>query len=241
MEYKRYIQPSSVKIRDLLEDDRPREKLLDKGRQGLTKCELLAIVISSGTQEMSALGLAHMMLKAYDNSLYKLSQASIEELTQFKGIGKAKATKLVSALELARRSGEEKLPDRPCICSPEEAYDVMKGELMGKVIEEFWVLLLNRKNYLLKKYQVSRGGISRTIADPRVIFKAAMTHNAASVILLHNHPSGNPSPSASDKKMTEKMVKASDFLDIPILDHIIFSDFGYYSFADHGLIFERRR
>lgn len=226
----------SLDIKSWAEEDRPREKLLLKGRSALSDAELIAILIGSGTPKTTAVDLAKQILKGVDNDLNRLARLSVNDLTKFKGIGPAKAIAIVSALELGRRRKDQSFKQREKVTSSEDAYNLMKPELLDRSHEEFWMILLNRANMVIKKHKVSMGGISGTVADPRLIFKTALEHTACSVILVHNHPSGNLSPSEADKKLTSKMADAGNLLDIPVLDHIIFTDQGYFSFKDENLI-----
>jgi len=226
----------SLDIKSWAEEDRPREKLLLKGRSALSDAELIAILIGSGTPKTTAVDLAKQILKDVGNDLNRLARLSVNDLIKFKGIGPAKAIAIVSALELGRRRKDQSFMQREKVTSSEDVYNLMKPELLDRSHEEFWMILLNRANVVIKKHKISMGGISGTVADPRLIFKTALEHTACSVILVHNHPSGNLSPSEADKKLTSKMADAGNLLDIPVLDHIIFTDQGYFSFKDENLI-----
>jgi len=230
----KYLKP--LKISELATQDRPREKLINKGRGALTNAELLGILIGSGVQQMSAVDLAQHILKAYDNDLHTLAQLSVEDLKGFKGIGDAKAVTIVSAMELASRLIAHEKLEKKAIDTSEKAYNIMKQELTGKLVEEFWVLLLNQANKLVKKYQVSKGGLSKTVVDVRMIFKAAFANQATGIILVHNHPSGNLKPSQADIMLTQKLARGSALLSLRILDHVIFTDRNYFSFADEGIL-----
>lgn len=216
------------------EEDRPREKLLLKGRAALSDAELIAILIGSGSSELSAVDLSKKILLYVNYDLHTLAKLSVKDLTQFKGIGEAKAISIVSALELGRRRKTAEVSKRKKIQSSQDAYEVISPELLDQPIEQFWIILLNRSNYVIKKRSISQGGVSGTVADPKVIFKHAVDDLASGIILVHNHPSGNLKPSHTDKQLTRKMVEAGKLLEVPILDHIIFADNGYYSFADEG-------
>lgn len=231
METKNYLG-----IKSWAEEDRPREKLLLKGKASLSEAELIAVLIGSGTPSISAVELSKQILSTYSNDLNRLARLSVKDLMKFKGIGEAKSISIVAALELGRRRKEADVIKKPKITSSTTAYNLMKGELLDLSHEEFWVLLLNRSNMVLKKELISSGGVSGTIADPKIIFKKALDELASSLILMHNHPSGNLSPSQQDIQLTKKMVESGKILDIPVLDHIIFTDENYYSFADEGLI-----
>ncbi len=222
----------SRKIRNWAREDRPREKLLLKGKSALSDAELIAILIGTGTASLSAVDLAKAILNLVDNSVKDLSRLSVRELTNVKGIGEAKAITLMAALELGRRRRSAEITRKRIIRSSYDAYEEMKPEFTDKLYEEMWLLLLNRSHYVIKKIQLSTGGVSGTFVDIKVIFKYAMEHLASAVILLHNHPSGNPQPSESDRLLTRKLVSAGKLVDIKVLDHIIFADRDYYSFKD---------
>ncbi len=227
-----------LRIRDWAKEDRPREKLMQKGNKALTDAELLGILIGSGTRKMSAVTLAQLILKHHDNDLDVLAKRSVKELQQFKGIGEAKAIKIVSAMELSRRrEGFTSLP-KPRFYDSTGIYHFMKPELADKTTEEFWVVLLNRANRLIKKQFISSGGLTSTLADPKVVFKAAVEYGATSMVLLHNHPSGNPDPSKKDIELTKRLIEGGQTLDIDILDHIIIAGNTYFSFVDDKLLFK---
>jgi DNA repair protein RadC len=221
-------------IKHWAEEDRPREKLVLKGRMALSDAELIAILIGSGNQEMSAVELSKHILAHVNNDLAALTRLSVLELKKFKGIGEAKALSIISALELGRRRKELETPKREKIISSKITYELMRPHLLDLSHEEFWVILLNRSNIVLRKIMISTGGVSGTIADPKLIFKIALENLASAVILVHNHPSGNIQPSEEDTKLTRKMREAGKLLDIPVFDHLIFTDSGYFSFADEG-------
>ena len=227
---------NGLNILSWAEEDRPREKLLLKGKSVLSDAELIAILIGSGTRSISAVDVAKMILSNANYNLNELAKFSIKDLKKVKGIGEAKAITIVSALELGRRRKESEFAEKVKITCSNDIYQFMKPELLDLPKEEFWVLLLNRANQLIKKEQISSGGVSGTVADPKIIFKAALDQYASSIILVHNHPSGNLRPSQADIKLTSKMKEAGSLLEIPVLDHIIFSDEGYLSFADDGML-----
>lgn len=235
------LQPENsrqnLRILDLAEEDRPREKLLNKGKAALTDAELLAILIGSGNREKSAVDLSKDILLSASHNLNELARFSVADLIQFPGIGQAKAINIVSALELGRRRKSADFLQKPRIQSADMAYEVMKPELLDLAQEEFWVIVLNRANYLIKKIKISEGGFSGTVADPKVIFKKALEVNGSNMILVHNHPSGNTNPSEQDIRLTKKLFSAGEMLDLPVLDHLIFTDNSYYSFRDNGLLF----
>lgn len=218
------------------EEDRPREKLLSKGKSSLSEAELIAILIGSGSRDLSAVDLAKVILSYVDHDLNLLAKLSVSELRTFKGIGEAKAVSIVSALELGRRRKDSMPGKHQYLRKSEDAYRVMVPLLMDQPIEQFWVIMLTRNNKLLQKRCVSQGGFSGTIADPKVIFKRALEDMANGIILVHNHPSGNKKPSSADLRLTKKIVDAGKLLEIPVLDHIIFTDEGFYSFSDEGVL-----
>lgn len=227
---------SNLKILSWAEEDRPREKLLLKGRSALSDAELIAILIGSGTRSVSAVDVAKIVLSEAGNNLNELARFSVSDLRKIKGIGLAKAISIVSALELGRRRKDVEFAEKVKITCSSDIYQLMKPELLDLPKEEFWVLLLNRANRLIRKEQISSGGVSGTVADPKIIFKSALEHYASSIVLVHNHPSGNLKPSQSDINLTQKMKEAGKLLEIPVLDHLIFGDNGYMSFVDDGLL-----
>lgn len=231
------VRSLHLKIQDWPRADRPREKLTQKGCRTLTDAELLGILIGSGYKEMSALSLAQLILKHHDNDLNAVAKRSVEELQKFKGIGEAKAVTILSALELSKRRIKAAARSRPKIQDSQAVYEQMKIELWDKTTEECWVVLLNRASYLIKKQLISSGGLSATLADPKVIFKAAIENYASGIVLVHNHPSGNPNPSNSDIEITKKLIQGGASLDIAVLDHVIVAGPTYFSFVDDNLLF----
>ena len=223
-------------IKSWAEADRPREKLLLKGKAALSDAELIAILIGSGTASLSAVDLSKQILASQQHDLHNLARLSVKELTKFKGIGEAKAITIVAALELGRRRKEAEPQKRIKITCAKDVYDLMKPELLDLGHEEFWIILLNRSNTVMRKQLISSGGVSGTVADPKIIFKHTIENLASSVILVHNHPSGNLKPSEQDIRLTKKMTEAGKLLETPVLDHIIFSDQGYFSFAEENLL-----
>jgi DNA repair protein RadC len=217
-------------------DDRPREKLLYKGKNTLSDAELLAILIGSGSRNETAVDLCKRILKDKDFQLKRLSKMSIEELQTYKGIGEAKAITIVAALELGKRHGNADIPLFPKIKSSLDAYSVLKPIYSDYAHEEFWVLYLDNSNKVINRYQVSKGGMTSTVVDSRIIFKKALLSCAVAIILSHNHPSGSLRPSEQDKALTNKIKEASAFMDIKLLDHIIVTDKSYFSFADEMLL-----
>jgi len=221
-------------IKNWAEDDRPREKLLLKGRQSLSDAELLAILIVSGTKDDSALDLAKKILQKADGNLPELSKLNVQELTKINGIGPTRAITILAALELGRRRNESEVLAREKIKSSRDAFEIFKTTMADKPYEEFWILLLNRANKIIRKCPISEGGISGTVVDPKKIFKISLDHHASSIILGHNHPSGILTPSEADMRITKKLVDAGKLLEISVLDHLIIGDNGFYSFADEG-------
>ncbi|GMQ26950.1 DNA repair protein RadC [Algoriphagus sp. oki45] len=226
----------STKISELAEEDRPREKLLLKGKSALTDAELIAILIGSGTRTMSAVDLSRMILRNVNHDLSTLARLSVKDLMKFKGIGEAKAISIVSALELGRRRKDQEPPVKYKISSSKDAYDLMRPELYDEVVEYFYLILLTRSNHVIKKQLISQGGTAGTVVDPKMVFKIAMEHMAQSIILVHNHPSGSTTPSEQDKRLTERLVRIGRDLDLAVVDHLIYSDHGYFSFADEGIL-----
>jgi DNA repair protein RadC len=223
-------------IKSWAEEDRPREKLLTKGKASLSEAELIGILLGSGTASLSAVDLAKQILNTIANNLNELARLSVADLMKFKGIGEAKAISIVAALELGRRRKEQETVKKPKIGSSNDVYQILKPELLDLGHEEFWVLLLSRNNQVIRKRLISSGGVSGTVADPKIIFKAALEELASSVIMIHNHPSGNLKPSQQDIDLTKKMKEAGRVLEIPVLDHLIFTNDSYYSFADEGIL-----
>jgi len=225
-----------LSIKDWASDDRPREKLIKKGVQSLSDAELLAIIIGSGTREVSAVELARQILSMAENNLSLLGKKSVSDLVKIKGIGEAKAIALVATFELGRRRNQAESVDRKRVTSSKEVFNYIQAKLSDLQHEEFWVLFLNRSNRIIDTYNLSKGGISGTVIDIRIILKKALELLASGIIICHNHPSGNTEPSDNDKQVTEKLKIAANQMDIKLLDHIIVSDNSYLSFSDEGLI-----
>ncbi len=221
-----------LSIKNWAEADRPREKLLEKGRQALSDAELIAILLGSGTKDLSAVELAKKILHQTGNDLNKLGKLSIKELMQHKGIGEAKAISIAAAMELGRRRKESENKQQTIVKSSKDAYEFISPYLSDLHHEEFWAIYLSRNNTVIYHSKISQGGISATIADIRIILKTAIEHLASGIIICHNHPSGNIMPSDSDISLTQKVKEAAKLMDINLLDHIIFADKSYYSFAD---------
>ena len=223
-------------ITEWAEDDRPREKLLLKGKSALSNAELIAILLGSGNRKLSAVDLAREIMKYAGDSLIELSRCSVQDLTsRFKGVGTAKAVSIVAALELGRRRQASKAVEKKSVRSSRDAYEHLAPYLADLNWEEFRILLLNNANRVIANLLISKGGFTGAAADPRIIFKEALQHNAVGIILAHNHPSGNLKPSEADKKLTNKLFKAGKYLDINVLDHIIVVHDTYLSFTDEGL------
>lgn len=225
-----------ITIKAWAEEDRPREKLSVQGRRSLSDAELIAILIGSGNKDESAVELSKRILYSCDNDLNQLARLSIAELSRFKGIAGAKAITIIAALELGRRRRESESTKRTQVKDSIDVYEFIAPSFKDLNHEEFWVLVLNRANIITSRHLISKGGQSGTIADPKIIFNIALENHASSLILAHNHPSGNLKPSNADIELTRKLKSAGMFLDIPILDHLIITDNGFMSFADEGML-----
>lgn len=218
------------------EDERPREKLIQKGRSSLSDAELLAILIGSGSSRQSAVELSRTILHSYKNSLSALSKGSLHNLMEFNGIGEAKAVSIIAAMELARRRQSERSEDRIKIKCSSDAYHLLSRHLRELDHEEFYILMLNRANEVLRTEQISKGGVSGTVADGKIIFQKALMTGCSAIILAHNHPSGQLKPSEADKRLTRNMKQFGEMIDLQILDHLIITDNNYFSFADEGIL-----
>ena len=225
---------TSFSIKNWSQDDQPREKLRDKGKTTLSDAELIAILIGSGNREESAVGLCKRIFASVDNNLNALGKLSIAQLMEFKGIGEAKAITIVAALELGRRRRLEDAMQLDKISSSRSVFDVMQPILGELPHEEFWILYLNNSNKVIHKNQLSKGGITGTLVDVRLVLKNALEVGAVALILCHNHPSGTLKPSQADKDITKKLKTAAQSLDISVLDHLIITENAYYSFADEN-------
>ena len=223
-------------IKTWAEEDRPREKMILKGRSAMSDAELIAILIGSGTRELTAVELARDILSKSNYSLNELGTKSIQDFIKFRGIGEAKAITLYAAMELARRKVFVAEKNRFKVKSARDAYEYLKSDFMDLGHEEFYILLLNRANDVIGKEQISKGGISGTVADGKMIFHKALEMKSSGIILAHNHPSGQSKPSEKDIKLTKSLVSFGKFIDLVILDHLIITDENYYSFADNGMI-----
>ncbi|MBL7853325.1 MAG: DNA repair protein RadC [Cyclobacteriaceae bacterium] len=225
-----------LNIKNWSPEDRPREKLVMKGTGALSDAELIAILIGTGTTKITAVELARQVLQHVNNDLHSLARLTVKDLMKIKGIGEAKAITIVAALELGRRRKELEPEAKPKIASSKDAFELLRGDLMDLPKEEFWVLLLNRANRVITKRRISEGGVSGTVADPKIIFKLALEELASGVIVAHNHPSGNLSASQQDIDLTRKLKEGGKLLEIQLLDHIIVAGTRYYSFADNGQV-----
>jgi DNA repair protein RadC len=224
-------------IKDWAEEDRPREKMMLRGVGALTDAELLAILVGSGNQDETAVELAQRILKKADNNLNQLGQFTIKELvSSFKGIGEAKAITIVSAMELGKRRQQSEALVSPQIGSSMDAFNVFYPLLSDLKHEEVWVLLLNRSNKIIKKFQLSKGGLSASVVDVRVLMKESVENLASGIILGHNHPSGKLAASSEDLAVTQKVAQAGELLDVKLLDHIIVAGNRYLSFSDDGIM-----
>lgn len=227
---------SSFSIKEWSENDRPREKLLVKGKNSLTDAELVAILIGSGNKDESAVDLSKRILASVDHQINSLGKLSVKQLMNFKGIGEAKAISIVAGLELGRRRTDEDAPQVQKITSSKDVFMVLNPLIGDLEHEEFWVLYLNNSNKILQKKQISIGGKTGTLVDPRIVYRSALDFGATSIILGHNHPSGSLKPSQSDKNLTQKLKQAGISLDIKLLDHLIIAEKKYFSFADEMIL-----
>ncbi len=228
-------QNPSFSIKEWNENDRPREKLIAKGKNSLSDAELIAILVRSGSRDESAVALSKRMLASVDHDINRLGKLSVKQLMNFKGIGEAKAVAIVAGLELGRRR-KEGVKTVPKISSSKDAYDLFDRVIGDLDHEEFWVLYLNNANKVLQQKQISVGGKTGTLVDVRVVFRNALEYGATSIIIGHNHPSGAVLPSTSDKQLTQKLKQAGTSLDIKVLDHIIIGEKTYFSFADETIL-----
>ncbi len=231
-----YPPTPNLPITAWAEDDRPREKLLTKGRQALSDAELIAILLGSGSRNESAVALSQRILDAVGNNLNELGKRSVAELMKFKGIGEAKAVTIAAAMELGRRRQTADLPDRPEIKGSRDAYILLAPLLLDLPHEESWVLFLTKRNKVIGKEKLSIGGTDSTIMDAKIVFRKALEGMAAAIIVAHNHPSGTLRPSQADIDLTKKMKNVGDAIGLPLVDHIIIADGGYFSFLDQGLL-----
>ncbi len=223
-------------IKSWAEDDRPREKLLLKGKGALSDAELIAILIGSGNRNETAVDLAKRILASVNNNLNELGRLGVKDLTHFKGIGEAKAISIITALELGKRRRQSEALVRKKVVGSAQAFEILQPLIGDLPHEEFWVIFLSSSNKVIRTECVSKGGLSGTLADVRMIFKEAIALNATAAVLAHNHPSGSVNPSHADMTLTKKMVEAGNLMDIKVMDHLIITEHQYYSFADEGRI-----
>lgn len=225
-----------VPLRDWSPQDLPREKLINKGKSALSDAELISLLLGTGTRTTSSVELGKRVLHSANNNLHELARMTVKDLIRISGIGHTKAMAIVAALELGRRRRELSPESRPRLTKSADAFDLLKPVLLDIPHEEFWIILVNRANRLIRLGQVSQGGVAGTVADPKIIFKMALEELASGIILAHNHPSGNLSASPADIELTRKLSAGARLLEIQVLDHIILAGQKYFSFADEGLI-----
>lgn len=226
----------NLSIKAWAEAERPREKLMNVGRHTLTDSELIAILLRTGAKQITAVELARKLLAQCNNDLTEMSRLSVKELAKEKGMGEVKAITLVAALELGRRRREAEAMRKEKITTSQDAVNIMQPHLADLIHEEFWLLMLNRAHLVINKKNVSSGGVSGTVVDPKMVFKLAIENNASSIILCHNHPSGNNKPSDVDISLTRKLKEAGNLLEITVIDHVIIAGASFYSFADEGML-----
>lgn len=229
-------KPSSFSIKNWSQDDQPREKLRDKGKATLSDAELVAILIGSGNTDESAVALSKRILASVGNNLNELGKLSLKQLMEFKGIGEAKAISIIAALELGRRKRGEEALKKHKITSSKSVFELMQPIIGELPHEEFWIIYVNNSNKVIRKNQLSKGGITGTLVDVRIVLKNALEVGATGIILVHNHPSGTLKPSEADKQLTKKLKTAGESLDIKVLDHLIITEKAYFSFADENLL-----
>ncbi|WP_106915915.1 RadC family protein [Chryseobacterium aurantiacum] len=225
-----------MSIKFLAEDDRPREKFLQKGKGSLSDSELLAIIMGSGSREESVLELSRKILASVNNNWHQLSLLSVMDLMKFKGVGEAKAISIITALEIGKRKAGQGIPEKSVIGNSHDAYSLLKNQLSDLRTEEFWAIFMNNSNKVIHISQLTHGGISQSIVDVRVLFKKALEHLSTGIIIAHNHPSGSLRPSKEDINITQKIEEAGNILNIQLLDHIIVTQDSYFSFSDEGLL-----
>jgi DNA repair protein RadC len=225
-----------LSIKSWSPEDRPREKLLLKGKSALSDAELIAILLGTGTPQLNAVDIGKKILSDVENNLHALGSLTVKDLVKIKGIGEAKAITIVAALELGRRRKEIFPDEKPKVTGSKDAYELLRADLTDLPHEEFWVLLLNRANRLIRKIQISQGGVAGTVADPKIIYKAALDDLASGIIVAHNHPSGNLTASQADIVLTQRLKDGGKLLEIQVLDHLILAGHNYFSFADEGIL-----
>lgn len=231
-----YDEEKHISIKKWSVEDRPREKLVINGANTLSNSELIAIILGSGSRHESAVELSRRILTHFDGSLRKIESASIQDLMAIKGIGLASATRIKSVFLIGRRSRSEDVGKKCKITSSAKAWEMIQPVFGGLDHEQFWVSLLNQGNIVIKNIMISKGGITATSVDPKLIYSLAIEHKASGIIMYHNHPSGNIQPSEADKRLTKKVCDIAAIMNTQILDHIIIGDENYFSFADHGLL-----
>ena len=227
---------TSFSIKNWSDDDKPREKLVQKGKSVLSDAELIAILIGSGSRSESAVELSKRILASVNNNLNELGKLSIKQLMQFKGIGEAKAVTIAAALEMGRRRRGEDAPKVDRIGSSNDVFELLQPIIGELPHEEFWIVYLNNSNKVMQRTQLSKGGITGTLVDVRLAMKQALELGAVGLILAHNHPSGGLKPSVADKQITQKLKNAAEALDIKVLDHLIVTQREYFSFADENIL-----
>ena len=225
-----------MSIKFLAEDDRPREKLMLKGKNALSDSELLAIILRNGSREETAVELARSILNSVDNNWHQLSKLTLQDLMKFKGVGKVKAIEIATALEIGRRRASQEIPEKIKISKSGDIFQVLHPFLADLQTEEFWAIFLNQNNRILHKTRLTSGGISQSLVDVRVLFKLALEHFSTSIVVAHNHPSGNLKPSQEDIRITKQIKDAGKLLNITLIDHIIIAQNSYFSFADEDLL-----
>jgi DNA repair protein RadC len=223
-------------IKDWAVEDRPREKLVSRGISSLTDGELIAILISSGNSKESAVELSRRIMDSIHHNLHELGKLNCDELKRFRGIGQAKAVTLIAAMELGRRRNQSEALEYEQIRGSKDVANYLRPEIGDLSHEEFWVVFLNRQNKVIDKKKLSQGGMTGTVIDVRLVLKFALEKHATSLIFCHNHPSGNLDPSDADKKITRQLKEAAALMEIPVIDHLIITQSGFYSFADEGML-----
>jgi DNA repair protein RadC len=225
-----------LNIKEWAVEDRPREKMVYRGLTSLSDAELIAILIGSGNQEETAVELSRRIMEKVKNNLHELGKLNIEDLKKFKGIGEAKAITIIAAMELGRRRNYSDVLELDKITGSKDAARFFRPIIGDLPHEEFWALFLNRQNKIIDKQRLSQGGLTGTVIDVRLVLKMAIEKHATSLIFAHNHPSGNLDPSDADKKITRQLKESGKIMDIPLIDHLIITQGGYYSFADEGTL-----
>lgn len=225
-----------MSIKQLAEDDRPREKFLLKGKNSLSDAELLAIIMSSGNREESAVDLARKILKSVDNNWHNLSKLTVKDLMKFNGVGEAKAISIASALEIGRRRASQEIPERMKIGCSADVFKIFSPYLSDLQTEEFWAIFVNQDNRAVHYTKLTTGGINYSVVDVRILFKTALEHFATGIFVAHNHPSGSLKPSEDDRRITQQIAKAGEIMNVKLLDHLIINQNSYFSFADEGIL-----